>query len=54
MLKKEAHLKNQTNIDLKETDFANKIQKSLYRQWDRIFIIYCTDHIKPRLQITTL
>jgi|688.fasta_scaffold1228261_1 hypothetical protein len=26
MLKKEAHLKNQTNIDLKETDFANKIK----------------------------
>jgi hypothetical protein len=39
ILKKEAHLKNQTNIDLKETDFENSIQKSLYRQWDRIFII---------------
>ena len=39
MLKKDAHLKNQTNINLKETDFENKTQKSLYRQWDRIHII---------------
>jgi hypothetical protein len=30
VLKKVANLKNQTNIDLKETEFANKIQKSLY------------------------
>jgi hypothetical protein len=31
-LKKEAHFKNQINIGLKETDFENKFQKSLYRQ----------------------
>ena len=39
MLKKNAHLKNQTLINLKVTDFENKTQNSLYIQWDRIYII---------------